>query len=426
MTTEQNEPQATAVPPLDDATRARGRRLAVTSHSAGMTFWTAYTDHLPTLLLAFLGASEFQIGLQASFLPGLQLLQLPTLRKVARIRKRTILLAGQYAAVLGGLPLLFLSPLQNFEASTVRIIALLSFAVVAAGLNIGNTVWFPMLRSYVDSDRIGHFFGIIRSVWHFALILYFVTAQWWLGQHPGDFAPLFAGAWFFGVVRIPLIAQMPERSERTEGKIRVREAFARVREDKRLQRYLAGVSLCAAIRTSTVPFAIVMMTREIGFSSGDILYTTLAYYAGAFVSLYLWGRVTDRIGSAPVFRLTSLGMAALMLLLVTIDSNDTQSLALMLLFFFGFSALSAGFGVADTQVLFQLTPVDAPARTLVISGVITNGFRALAPVVVGIVLEVALSHVESRISVYHAFFATMAVLQAVAFLPLRGFTRSAG
>lgn len=390
-----------------------------------MTYWTAYTDHLPTLLLTFLGASEFQIGLQASFLPGLQLLQLPTLRAIARIHKRTILLAGQYAAVAGGLPLLFLDSLQSFDASVVRIIVLMSFAVVAAGLNVGNTVWFPMLRSYLDSDRIGQFFGIIRSVWHFALILYFITAQWWLGRHPGDFAPLFAGAWFFGVLRIPLIARMPERSERTEGKIRVREAFARVREDPRLQRYLIGVTLCAAIRTSTVPFAIVMMRREIGFTSGDILYTTLAFYAGAFVSLYLWGRVTDHIGSAPIFRMTSLGMAALMLLLTTVDSNDPQSLALMLLFFFGFSSLSAGFGVADTQVLFQLTPVAAPARTLVISGVITNGFRALAPVVVGIALEIALSRVEDRISVYHGFFATMAVLQTIAFLPLRGFTRDA-
>ncbi|MCP4037996.1 MAG: hypothetical protein GY733_13730, partial [bacterium] len=150
-------------PPLDDATRALGRRLAITSHPAGMTFWMANTEQLPTLLLVSLGASEFQVGLQSAFLPGLQLLQLPTLRQIAHVRKRTILLLGQVGALLGGLPLLFLDPLMAFDEATVRIVALVSFALIAAGLNIGNTVWFPLLRSYVEADRIGHFFSLIRS-----------------------------------------------------------------------------------------------------------------------------------------------------------------------------------------------------------------------------------------------------------------------
>jgi len=425
MTTADPIHTAPETAPLDDATRARGRRLAITSHPAGMTFWTVYTEHIPTLLLVSLGASEFQIGLQGSFLPGLQLLQLPTLRKIARIKKRTILMLGQVAALLGALPLLFLDPLMSFGEAAVRGIALVSFALVAAGLNVGNTVWFPMLRSYVDSDRIGHFFGLIRSSWHLALIVYFVAAQQWLAHNPGDFASLFAAAWFLGLLRMALIARMPERSERTEGKIRVREAFARVREDSKLQRYLVGVTLCAAIRTSTMPFAIVMLRREIGFSESHILLTTLAYYSGGLVSLYLWGRIADRIGSAPIFRITALGMASLLLLLFAIDSDSQQNLILSLFFFFGFSLLTAGFGVADTRVLFQLSPPEAPARTLVISGVITNVIRALAPILVGVILELALDASDDRLAVYHGLFLGMAALQALTFVPLQGFTRSA-
>jgi predicted MFS family arabinose efflux permease len=425
MTTQKPISPVQVAAPLDDATRARGRRLAITSHPAGMTFWTVHTEHIPTLLLVSLGASEFQIGLQGAFLPGLQLLQLPTLRTIAQIPKRTILLLGQVAALLGALPLLFLDPLLSFGEATVRGIALVSFALVAAGLNVGNTVWFPMLRSYVDSNRIGHFFGLIRSSWHLALIVYFVSAQQWLLHNPGDYASLFAAAWLLGLLRMALIARMPERSERTEGKIRVREAFARVREDSKLRRYLVGVTLCAAIRTSTVPFAIVMMRREIGFSDSQILLTTLAYYGGGLVSLYLWGRVADRIGSAPVFRIPALGMASLLLLLVAIDSDSQRDLMLLLFFFFGFSLLTAGFGVADTRVLFQLSPPEAPARTLVISGVITNVIRALAPILVGVVLEQALGASDDRLAVYHGLFVGLAVLQVLAFIPLQGFTRSA-
>jgi predicted MFS family arabinose efflux permease len=412
-------------PPLAPATRARGRRLAITSHPAGMTFWTAYTEHLPTLLLVSLGASEFQIGLQGAFLPGLQALQLPTLRMIARVRKRTLLVIGQVVALVGGLPLLFLEPLLSFDQATVRIIVLASFAWVAAGLNIGSTVWFPMLRAYMESDKIGQFFGIIRSIWHVALIVYFLIALRWLSLHPGDFAPLFAGAWLLGVLRVVLVSRMPERSEQTEGKIRVREAVARVRNDPRIKRYLLGVTLGAAIRTATIPFTIVMLRREIGFSDSQILYTTLSYYAGALASLYLWGRITDRIGAAPVFRMTAIGMSALLLLLLGVDTNDSHDLALAMLFFAGFASLTAGFGVADTQVLFRLAPEDSPARTLVICGVTTHSLRALAPIVVGGILDQLLTGSGDRIGIYHGFFLAMAVLQLMAFLPLRGFTRDA-
>ncbi|MDP6979857.1 MAG: hypothetical protein QF570_14820 [Myxococcota bacterium] len=412
-------------PPLDEATRARGRRLAISSHPAGMTFWVVNTEHLPTLLLVALGASEFQIGLQGAFLPGLQVLQLPTMRLIARVKKRTILLLGQVGALLGGLPLLFLDPLIMLQGEgTVRLVVLIAFAAIAAGLNFGNTVWFPMLRNYIEPDRIGHFFSLIRSGWHVALIVYFLSAQQWLRAHPGDFAPLFIAAWWIGLLRMALIARMPERSEITEGQIRMREAVALLRDNPRLRRYLAGVTLNASIRTSTLPFVIVMMRREIGIDDGQILVTTLCLYGGALLALVPMGRLTDRIGPTPIFRMTAIGMALLLASLITVDGSSAADYAVLLCFFAGFSALNAGFGLADTRVLFELAPAEAPARTLVICNVVTNGLRALAPLATGAILEALLVSGDG-LPVYHALFAFMAALQVVTIVPLRGF-ESAG
>ena len=47
-------PEAASAP-LDAATRARGRRLAIASHPAGMTFRTIFTEWVPTLALVGLG-----------------------------------------------------------------------------------------------------------------------------------------------------------------------------------------------------------------------------------------------------------------------------------------------------------------------------------------------------------------------------------
>jgi Na+/melibiose symporter-like transporter len=350
-------------------------------------------------------------------------LQLPTLRAVARVSKRRILIGGQLFAVVVATPILLVDFLGELGPEIALSAVLFSFSLVAAGLNVSNTVWFSLLRGYVEPDRIGHFFGLLRSGWHFALIVYYLGAQLWLSRNPGDFETLFAAAWGLGALRIALILRLPERSERTPERIRVREAFALVRNRPELRSYLVGVAAGGALRTSTLPFAIVMMRRAIGFSEADVILATLASYGGGLVSLYLWGRLTDRIGAAPVFRMTSLGLAALLLLLLAIDSPGAGQLALVLVFFFGHAVLTAGFGVADTHVLFGLTPPEAPARTLVIASVLAGGAAALAPILVGLLLDVSLARAHDDLSVYHGFFAIAACLQAVVFLPLRRFTR---
>lgn len=412
---------APAGPPLSAEERARGRRLAITSHPAGMTFSKVLTQDLPTLALVSLGASESLVGLQNFFAPGSHLLQLPTLRSVARFSKRSILIFGQAVAVLGAIPLLFFGTLASLPGDAGVVIALTSFAVVAAGLNVSNTVWFPMLRSYIEPARIGRFFGTLRSGWHLALILYYVAAQRWLAADPGSLAPLFICAWALGIARIGMIARLPERDERTGERIRIREALALIFRERDLRRYLLGVTWEASVRLSVVPFVIVMMQREVGFSTSDVILTTIASFAGGLVSLYLWGHIIDRIGPAPVFRWTSILVSGILLSLLAVGEPGPGTLALLIGFFFANAVLTAGFGVADTHVLFRLTPPDAPARTLVICAVTASAVASLAPVVVGFTLEILLARSEDSLGVYHAFFVVAALVRLPAFLPLRRF-----
>jgi hypothetical protein len=415
---------APAAPPLHEDERRRGRRITIGSHPLGMTFAMVFGQHLPTLALVSLGASETLLGLQSAFV-ATDLLKLWVLRTVARFSKRSILVFGQVAALGFGVPLIFfpeLHALSDAGRSSGVWIALASLFFVTAAMKISETVWFPMLRSYVEPARIGRFFGQIRSGWHFALIFYYLGARWWLAQHPDDFGPLFALAWLFGLLRVFAIVRLPERSERTGERIRIREAARLVRTNPLLRSYLAGATAAAAIRLSVLPFSLVMLQREIGFDAGHVLYTTVASFAGGLASLYLWGRAVDRLGPRFVFRTTCLGLGVLTSGLVAVQSPGDTTLALMVGFFFLYSVLSAGFGVADTHVLFELTPPEAPARTLVIAAVVVNGFASLAPIASGIALDHFLEHADSRIVVYHGFFALAAVLQLLVYRPLRAFS----
>jgi MFS family permease len=411
-------------PRLSDSDRARGRRLAILSHPAGNAFAMALSEHLPTLALLALGASESVVGGQSAIKAGSNFLQLPTLRRVARIPKRTILTRGHLLAVAGMLPLLAFTPLREAaQAGDPRPawIALGSLALASAGISISSTVWFPMLRAYVDPDRIGRFFGLIRSGWHSTLILFYLGAAFWLARAPGDFAPLFGVVFALGIVRLLLISRMPEQSELTDERIRVREAFKLIRNSPPLRRLLATVSSGQALRASVLPFALVMLRREIGFSEAQLIAATIANFAGGLVSLYFWGRVIDRHGAAIVFRVTSIGMALCTLSLIAVSTSDDGAFLGAMLFFFSYAILAAGFGMADTHVLFKLTPVESPARILVAAAVSVAMVASIVPLAVGFGLEFGLGATPDRRLVYHVFFAIAALIQAVNWWPTRGF-----
>lgn len=417
---------AGAAAPLSPAERRRGRWLAIGSHPTGMTFWMAFTEHLPTLALVHLGASETLVGLQGSLKPGFQLLQLPTLRAVARVSKRTILIGGQVLALLGALPLVFFATLAERGEGGAVAVAMASLAVTAAGLNVGNTVWFPLLNAYMEPGRVGRFFGTIRTGWHLALIFFFAGSQAWLARHPGSFGPLFGFAWTLGLLRIGLVAWLPERSERTAERIRVRDSFALLRREPPLRRYLAGVTWSAAVRYAVTPFVIVMLRRVVGFTSAEILYTTVAVFTGGLVSLYLWGHAVDRLGPAPVFRWCAIGMGALNASLVAVSEPGAATLVFVIAYFFLRAVLASGFGVADTHVLFALTPPDTPSRTLVTTQVTSSVLASLSPIVVGLVLDALLRGGEAPLAVYRGLFLVAGALQALSFLPLRGFVDARG
>jgi hypothetical protein len=154
---------AAGTPPdlLPPGERRRGRRLAVLSHPAGMTHRAIYTEQLPTLALVGLGASETLVGLQRAFEPLSQLLQLAT--GGGALRKRTILVGGQLFGVIAGLPMTAYPWLAAMGPELAPTLALASLATCAIGIVAGQSVWFPLLRGYVEPGRIGQFIGVLRS-----------------------------------------------------------------------------------------------------------------------------------------------------------------------------------------------------------------------------------------------------------------------
>ncbi len=409
---------------LSAAERARGRRLAILSHPMGMTHRQVYTDQLPTLALVALGASETVVGFQRALEPLSQMFQLTTLRALRDFPKRRILVAGQIVAVLAGLPLIAFAALAAAPRSLALALTLASLTVTAVGIVVSQTVWFPLLRDYIEPAQTGQFFGALRMWWHLMLIGYFLAAQRWLASYPGSFGALFAVGTLCGLLRVAMIARLPEASRHESRPSRVRAALRLLQTEPRLRRYLLGVGLFGAAQRAVLPFVIVLMRRVMGLSDADVLVGMVATYIGGFVSLYLWGRLTDRVGAMPVFRVTAVAMAALFVALLPLAGAAPGALV-MAVFFFLVSVFSSGFGVADTHVLFRLAAAHEPTGFLVIADVTSSLAYGLAPLLMGAVLEVAIAAGVDPVAAYRLVFAAAAVATLAALLPLRTFADAA-
>lgn len=401
---------------LDERARARGRRLALTSHPLGMTHHRVFTSDLPTLALVSLGAGDALVGLQRSFELLLQVLRLPTLRMTARWRMRWILVAGQVLAVVFGAPLVLFDAIASRGGAAGLPIVMASLALTAGALAIAQTVWFPLLYTYVDADRTGRFFGLLRSGWHATLVLYFLGAQRWLAAHPGAFSALFTVGWLCGAARIAFLARLPEE----RGRDGVSAAPLRLLlTNVALRRYLAGVTLSAAARRTAIPFAIVWLRRHLGLTDADVVLTTIATFAGQLVSLYGWGRLADRLGAWPVFVLTGVGGALATVGLLALPQVGAATVAIAVALFFAMAFFLAGFEIADTQLLFSIAPSSGATPTLVVAAVVSSVLTGLAPVAAGIALELALGRGAPPTLAYGSLFAITALAQILSLPILR-------
>jgi MFS family permease len=169
---------------------------------------------------------------------------------------------------------------------------------------------------------------------------------------------------------------------------------------------------------------IVLLRRGVGFTDEQVIYTTVAHFTGGVVSLSLWGRVVDRVGAVAVLRVTTLGQG-LWIAALCLFTPVPAIVPLMVLWFFVLSVLASGYGVADTHVLFELTPPEAPARTLVLGAVGVGIAGGLAPVLAGALLDAWLpaGAGAEAVDVYRVFFGVLGAVLLWALVPLRSLAR---
>ncbi|RZI81962.1 MAG: MFS transporter [Rubrivivax sp.] len=372
---------------------AAGKRALV--RDAG---WASMTGALSggVLLVSFalsLGAGPLAIGLLAAIPFLAQAAQLPSISLVERIRQRkkivVILLTVARALILSLAVLPFLP-----DTVALPLLIAAQFIIAALGSMAACAInsWFHQL---LPPEGLGAFFAR-RLLVASALACGGTLAAGLLVDNPiaGDaslaYALAFTGAGLAGFASSMYLARtpepiMPDRGADTSLWSRLRVPL----QDHNFRRLLILMASWNLATNLAAPFLTVYLIQQLGYSLSTV--TTLwvsSQVANAF-TLFIWGRLSDRLSNKAVLGVALPAYFACMLGLVFTDVAAPYGLQLELLYLLHvlMGAASGGIGLATGNLGLKLAPKAEGTTYLAAIGLVSAIAGGVAPVAGGAIAE---------------------------------------
>jgi predicted MFS family arabinose efflux permease len=145
---------------------------------------------------------------------------------------------------------------------------------------------------------------------------------------------------------------------------------------------LALATLINRAGTMVLPFLVLYLTRELGFSPSRAGFVLGVYGAGALVAAPISGRLTDRIGPLPVMR-ASLVLAGLLIYLLPLARSFPAVVALT----FFWAIATDLFRPANLVIVADIVPADRLKQAYALSRLSINLGMSIGPAAAGFIAE---------------------------------------
>jgi MFS family permease len=272
-----------------------------------------------TFLVAFalvLGASNFQIGVLASLPFITDLVQIPAVWLVERLRRRkAIVMVTWLVSQLLWIPVALI-PLAMALPDAGAVSMLLGIMAARGILNaLTNCGWSSWKRDLVPQHILGRYFARRLSLATAVAVVSGLSAGYFLehwgagdGGAIGYSCVLLVGLAFFGLASPALMALIPE--PRMPPAAVTRSSFSQTittpLRDPNYRQFLRFLLSWGFASNMVVPFFTVFMLRELDLPIFTVI--SLAMLSGIFtvISLRFWGTLADRFGSKTILYLSTM------------------------------------------------------------------------------------------------------------------------
>ncbi len=351
-------------------------------------------------LVAFalqLGASNTVIGLLAAIPPLAELLQIPAIYIVDRVRKRRlVVVAASLAARLFWLPIVLIPFAFSPEQGIFVLIA--SIALYASFSAISHCGWNSWMRDLIPQDRLGAFFArrlTLSTALALAISLiagFFIDS--WKAVFPDlaayGYSALFLLGLIAGLFGITLLARTPEprmvTADEEDGLLAtIKKPFA----DSNFKNLIIFLGSWNFAVNLAAPFFTVYMLQRIGLDISVVVALGVGSQIMNIIFYRSWGRISDRYSNKSVLAVSGpLFMFAIFAwMFVTLPDIYILTYPLLILIHILMGISLAGVSLASGNISLKMAPRGQATGYLAASTFTNSVAAGIAPILGGLFVD---------------------------------------
>lgn len=358
-----------------------------------MGYWSITTSGFLAAYALALGATNLQIGMLASLSFLAQLIQIPAIVLVERIRKRKLIaLITWIPAQLIWIPIALI-PLYMDIPSPGAISALLGLMALRSTMGaITNCSWNSWMRDLVPQKILGRFFARRYTLANGAAMLFGLGAAFFVDYWRGDEAlgytiPLLFGALtlalasptFMTLIPEPLMQPAPSQQQS------LLTTLATPFRDRNYRHLLSFLFLWGLALNLAVPFLAVYMLQRLGLPLSAVIGFSMLGQASNILFLRLWGPLVDQFGSKVILSLcTSLYMLVILgWTFTTMPERYFLTIPLLVILHILAGAAASGVTLTTGTIGLKVAPKGQATSYLAVAALATNLGYGLGPLLGG-------------------------------------------
>jgi MFS family permease len=347
-------------------------------------------------LIAFaikLGASNMTIGLLAAIGPLAQLLQLPAIFLVERLRNRRAIVVA--TASLNRICWLLIALVPFLFAGKAGLgIVLVSMAAASAFGAVSGCSWNSWMRDLIPEKILGSFFarrmrlatGVAIGLSLAAAVYLDVWKKVFAEYEIHGYSLLFAIGFGVGALGVYFISRIPEpRMPAAEEKPKIFKLLAQPFKDENFRKLITFLASWNFAVNLAGPFFTVYMLRRLGLSMSFIIGLSIVSQVMNFGFLRIWGRFTDRFSNKSV--LTICGPLFILSILAwtftTMPEKYFLTIPLLILIHIVMGLASAGVSLASGNIGLKLAPKGQATAYLATNTIVNSVAAGIAPILGG-------------------------------------------
>jgi MFS family permease len=382
---------------LTEADTEKGLKAIVRDGLCSQAMGTFTTGTFLVGYALALGANNAMIGLLAAIPFLANLLQVPTVLLVERVRMRKAIVVA--ANVVGRLALLLAVFIPLLDTPGLRLSALVGcFIVYNAGAAVSGSTWNSWMRDLVPEDRFGRYFANrLFLATALGMVLSFVAAfaidgwkTWLPDALDWGYAVLFgigAAAGFWGLYFLavaPEPAMAPPEPFRT-----LRDTLSQPFREINFRRLILFLASWNFAVNLAAPFFTVYMLGLLGFDMTFVIVVTVISQAANLTVVRTFGQFADRFSNKSVLAVCAPLFIACIFAwtFTTLPERHAGTVPLLIVIHVLMGVATAGVTLSSANIALELAPRGQATAYMGAVSLVNSIAAGIAPIIGGLFAE---------------------------------------